>query len=210
LRKFFEIYLNILQMKHVLLLFIILMTVGCKDSTVKQELEEMRKEKAVDPKKLKLPSSCEMITQEKLIEIIKIKAPTVNLKDASDPGNPNSKSCFFQWDDADTPNAGILIQLQTNPVFGEYNQYISQFVTSKLTEGETMLGDEKPTIYKKFDAGGVDGAYSFQQARFYWNYGDNYLVMLAFNISTLSESQMVDVAEDLAAEINSNFVKAVR
>ncbi|MBK9566376.1 MAG: hypothetical protein IPO37_14775 [Saprospiraceae bacterium] len=197
-------------MRNLFWLFIILLTIGCKDANVQKELAEMKAEKPVDPKKLKLPSSCEMISQEKIKEIFKVKAPSVNLKDASDPADPKSKSCFFQWDDDDTPNAGIMIQLQTNPVFDDYNEYISKFVTSKLTEGETMLGDDKPTIYKQFDAGGADGAYSFQQARFYWNYGNNYLVMLAFNVSTLSESQMVNAAEDIAEEVNKNFIKAVR
>lgn len=198
------------SMKNLFWLFFILLFIGCKDADVKRELEEMKTEKPVDPKKLSLPSSCEMISQEKIKEIFKITVPSVNVKDASDPADPKIKSCFFQWDDDDTPNAGIMIQLQTNPVFDEYNEYISKYVSAKLTEGETMLGDDKPSLYKKFDAGGVDGAYNFQHARFYWNYGNNYLVMLAFNISTLSESQMVDVAEDVAAEINSNFVKAVR
>ena len=36
-------------MKNVLVLFIILLTIGCKESSVKQELEEMKNEKPVDP-----------------------------------------------------------------------------------------------------------------------------------------------------------------
>ena len=53
-------------MRNLFWLFIILLTIGCKDANVQKELAEMKAEKPVDPKKLKLPSSCEMISQEKV------------------------------------------------------------------------------------------------------------------------------------------------
>lgn len=199
-------------MRNFIWLFIITISFGCKNEnvSVNQALKELQNEKTIDPKKLKLPDACQMISEVKLKEILNITKSTINLKDATDPQSPNAKSCFFKWDDDNTPNAGILIQLQTNPVFDEYNEYISKFVSSKLSEGETTLGDDKPSKYLKFNAGGVSGVYSFQQARFYWNYGNNYLVMLAMNISTLNESQMVNVAEKMAEEINKNFVAQVK
>lgn len=199
-------------MRNFIWLFIIIISFGCKNEnvSVNQALKELQNEKTIDPKKLKLPDACQMISEVKLKEILNITKSTINLKDATDPQSPNAKSCFFKWDDDNTPNAGILIQLQTNPVFDEYNEYISKFVSSKLSEGETTLGDDKPSKYLKFNAGGVSGVYSFQQARFYWNYGNNYLVMLAMNISTLTESQMVNVAEKMAEEINKNFVAQVK
>lgn len=185
-----------------------LVVLGCKNENapVDQKIEELAKAKTIDPKELSLPDACSMITDVKIKEIFNLKEVTININTASNPENQGSKSCFFKWDDLDTPNAGILIQLQTNPIYGEYNEYISQFVKSKLTDGETMLGDDKPMIYKKFEAGTLEGAYSFQQAKFYWNIGNNYLVMLAMNISTLSEDKMLKAAEKIAIQINSNFV----
>ncbi len=199
-------------MKNFIYFFILLISFSCKNENVSinQALKDLQTAKTVDPKKLSIPDACQMISDVKLKEILKITNSAVNLKDATDPQSSNAKSCFFKWDDDNTPNAGILIQLQTNPVFDEYNEYISKFVSTKLSEGETTLGDDKPTKYLKFNAGGVNGVYSFQQARFYWNFGDNYLVMLAMNISTLNETQMVNVAEKIAEEINKNFVTQVK
>ena len=138
-------------MRNFIWLFIIIIRFSCKNEnpSVNQALKELQNAKVVDPKKLTLPDACQMISEARLKEILSISKSTIDLKDATDPQSPNAKSCFFKWDDASTPNAGILIQLQTNPVFGEYNEYISKFVSSKLSEGETTLGDEKPTKYLK-------------------------------------------------------------
>ncbi|MBL0026813.1 MAG: hypothetical protein IPO98_18305 [Saprospiraceae bacterium] len=198
-------------MRNFFWIFIIVLNFGCKNENtdLHTALQDLKTAKVKDPKKLTIPEACQMISDAKLKEILKIKAPSVNLINATDPQSPGAKSCFFKWEDANTPNAGILIQLQTNPVFDQYEDYFSKFVVSKLSEGETTLGDEKPSVYKKFNAGGVDGVYSFQQARFYWNYGNNYLVMLAMNVTTLSENQMVSAAEEIALEINKTFVSQV-
>lgn len=196
-------------MRNVLFFVITMLVLGCKndpksgsqaDNLIKPDNSE-----AVDPSTLSIPNACEMISEATLQSILNITGSAVNIKEANDPGNKSAKSCFFKWDAADTPNAGILIQILTNPVYSEYPQYISNYVSSKLTEGETVLGSEKPTRFNKFTAGEITGAYSFDQSRFYWNLGNNYLFMLAFNVSSLSEDKMVNVAEKIVVEVNKNF-----
>jgi hypothetical protein len=160
---------------------------------------------AKDPKDLKIPSACEMIGEAEIQKILNIAGASVNIKEADDPGNMTTRSCFFKWDDPATPNAGILIQILTNPVYSEYPEYISKFVSSKLTDGETMMGSDKPSIFKKFKSGNTIGAYSFEQGKAYWNLNNDYLFMLAFNVSTLSEDKMLQAAEAIVAEVNKNF-----
>ncbi len=162
-----------------------------------------------DPSKLKLPKACEMLAPERLQEILKISYPVV-LKDSSDPESGGSQACFFKWDDPNTSNAGILIQIMTNPVYEEYSGYISGYVQNKLKEGENMMGQEETIPYKSFKVGNKEGAYSFQQGRFYWSAGGNYLFMLAFNVSTLSESKMVSVAQKIIGEIHVNFAEKMK
>lgn len=164
----------------------------------------------LDPKDLKIPSACELITELEVETILKTNGSKVLLKEANDPESPNVKSCFFKWEDVNTPNAGILIQAQTNGIFGEMPEYISSYVNNKLKSGETVLGDETATKFTEFTVGGIRGAYSFQQSRFYWNLGNNYLFMLAFNVSTLSEEKMVDTAKELITIINNNFATKVK
>jgi hypothetical protein len=201
-------------MRNVLFLFLIILIAGCKNDpksgSQADNLIKPDNSAAADPTTLTIPNACEMISESTLQTILNITGSSVNIKEANDPGNKSAKSCFFKWDSADTPNAGILVQILTNPVYSDYPQYISNYVSSKLTEGETVLGSDKATKFNKFTAGGVNGAYSFDQSRFYWNLGNNYLFMLAFNVSTLSEEKMVKVAEQIVVEVNKNFATKIK
>ena len=189
--------------------------VSCKNDNKNSQAEidamiEQNKATPTDPANLTVPNACEMITKEALQAILNVTAGGVNIKESNDPTTDKTKSCFFQWDDPSTPNAGILIQIQTNPVYEEYPQYISQFVTSKLNEGETVLGAGVPTKFKRFSSAGSLGAYSFDQSRFYWNLGNDYLFMLAFNLTSLNEEKMVKAAEQIVAEVNKNFASKTK
>ena len=99
----------------------------------------------------------------------------------------------------------ILIQIMTNPVAGEYDEYISSMVRSKILQGEFDVNSNSHIKYKSFTALNMLGAYSFQQGRFYWNKGEDYLFMLAFNVSTLNEAQMAAAATQLIEQIEFNF-----
>ncbi len=205
-------------MRHLIsFIFLILFLAGCKnDNTSGGEVSQadllIKPDNAVptDPEKLTIPNACEMITEANIQSILNVAGSPVTVKEANDPSNNKAKSCFFKWDDASTPNAGILIQIQTNPVYNDFPQYISNYVSAKITEGETVLGNDKPTKFKKFTAGGYTGAYSFEQSRFYWNIGNDYLFMLAFNLTSLNENQMVDVAAKIIVEINNNFKSKIK
>lgn len=201
-------------MKQILFALFLVSMLACKNDNTNSKLESVDPSQVsgaapVDPKTLNVPKACELISAAQVQDILGTKSP-VNLKESNDPNNDKTKSCFFKWDDANTANAGILIQVMTNPVFDDYPQYISTFIDTKLKEGEMMMGQDTPIKYGKFDADGKPGAYSFQQARFYWAGDNNYLFMLAFNVSTLSEGNMVDAAEEIAEIINENFAKKVK
>ncbi len=202
-------------MRNVAFILLLVAAFGCKndnsnnsvspaDMTMKPVMVP-----ATDPKDLKIPSACEMIGETEIQKILNLAGAPVNIKEADDPGNMTTRSCFFKWDDANTPNAGILIQILTNPVYSEYPEYVSKFVTSKLTDGETMMGSDNPSVFKKFKSGNTVGAYSFEQGKFYWNLNNDYLFMLVYNVSTLSEEKMVKSAEAIVAEVNKNFASKV-
>ena len=197
------------------LLFIILLGITCfscknESSVSSAESNNLLTEVGppVDPANLKLPSSCSLISAAEIKAIFNTKTD-VNVKDASDGKDTNSRACFFRWEDPNTPNAGIMIQLQTNSVFEEYPEYIANYIPNKLENGEMAMGDDRPIKYSKFDAKGRPGAYSFQQGRFYWTMDNNYIIALYFNVSTLNEKGMVKAAEKIIEKINSNFAKAV-
>jgi hypothetical protein len=191
-------------MRLFFIFYLALIVMGCKES---MDIDQISGPLA-DPSTLKLPKACELIEPAKLQEILNINYQ-VNLKDSSDPQNPNGQACFFRWDDPNTSNAAILIQVSTNPVYEEHPGYISGYVENKLKEGENIMGQDAPITYKSFKVGNKEGAYSFQQGRFYWSGGGNYLFMLAFNVSTLSESQMVSAAKKIIEEVHKNFAASI-
>lgn len=200
-------------MRQILFALLVTSIFACKNDTSGKTLETIdpvavNGQPPVDPKTLTVPSAAELITAAEVEDILSTGSP-VSAKESNDPTNDKNKSCFFKWDDPNTPNAGILIQVMTNPVYEDYPEYIANFVSSKIKEGEMMMGQDTPIKYSEFEVAGRPGAYSFQQARFYWAGDNNYLFMLAFNVSTLSESKMVKAAEKIAKIVNSNFSKKV-
>ena len=199
-------------MKHLFIFILILGIFSCKNensNSADSSLDVVTDGPPVDPSTLKIPSSCSMITAAEVKEILNAKS-NVTVKDATDPNNAFSKSCFFRWDDIDVPNAGIMIQIQTNSVYGDYQEYVANYIASKLENGEMAMGDDKPLMFTKFDANGRPGAYSFQQARFYWTIDNNYIFTIFFNVSTLKEKDMVKAAKKIIEKVNSNFAKSVK
>jgi len=194
-------------MRFFIFLLLSVLIISCKnDGSLGNniDIDEIAGEMA-DPSTLKLPRACSMISTEKVQEILNTPS-TVTTKESVDPTGENiQQACFFRWEDPNTSNAAILIQIMINQVYEEYPTYIAGYVENKLKEGESMMGQDEPIGYKPFKVGNKTGAYSFQQGRFYWSGGGNYLFMLAFNVSTLSEAKMMSAAQTIIGEIHKNF-----
>lgn len=197
-------------MRHLLfILFFALSMFSCKNES-SSSLNETTVSDAppVNPATLTIPNSCSLINSAEIKSIFGTNAD-VRVKDSSDPTNNTSRACFFQWEDPDTPNAGIMIQVQTNSVYEEYPEYIKNYISNKIENGEMLMGSDIPMKFKKFDASGRPGAYNFDQGRFYWTTDNNYIMTLFFNVSTLNEKGMVKAAQKIIEKVNSNFSKAV-
>jgi hypothetical protein len=157
-----------------------------------------------NPANLTVPSSCSLITIDWLKGNLGLQGKDITIKDASDPTKKDYTSCFFKWENSATePDAGILIQVMINPVYDEFPEWVTKFISAKITEGENVMDGGEPLKYKKFNAG-LEGAYSYEMKRFYWRNDDKYLYMVAFNLMD-DESTLLSKAEKLVAEINKNF-----
>ena len=196
-------------MKYVIFIALAFSLASCKHEkrTAAEALAalESNKKEPTDPKKLTIPMSCDLISEQVVKEIFNVKAGTINIGEAKDPGNPVASSCFFKWDEPHVDNGGMFIQVSTNPVYDEFPEYITTYIATKLKEGEMTMGSSTPTVFKPFDAAGLPGAYSYSESRFFWNIGNDYLIMVAFNLPTYEEDQMVEAAEKVAAQVNKHF-----
>jgi len=85
-----------------------------------------------------VPNACTLISIKEIASIFGMKAEAITRKDASHTKSPFTRSCFFKWDGA-SPNTGILLQVQANPVAEEYAEWVSLYVESKRTSGEKEM-----------------------------------------------------------------------
>ena len=136
-----------------------------------------------------VPDACSLVSVEEIAKIFGISASDIKQKDASHTKSPFTRSCFFRWDGA-SPNTGILIQVQANPVQEEYAEWVSLFISSKRTTGEKTMGDNETFKYEKMEGLGDDGSYSHRLGKYFWRDGDKYAFMIAFNTNSAKELQM--------------------
>ena len=136
-----------------------------------------------------VPNACSLVSVDEIAKIVGVSASDIRLKDASHTKSPFTRSCFFRWDGA-SPNTGILIQVQANPIQEEYAEWVSLFVSSKRTIGEKAMGTNETFKYEKMEGLGDDGSYSHRLGKYFWRDGNKYAFMIAFNTNSAKKLQM--------------------
>ena len=128
------------------------------------------------------------------------------VKDSSPQGaNATHSSCFFKWSDFEVNNAGILLQVMTNPLGDEYPEYVEKFITSKKSLGEQDLDGAK-ILFKTLQGFGDDGAYSYEGGKYFWRLGDKIIMSIAFNSAHSPEDQY-RIATAIGKQMVDNYVK---
>ncbi len=197
------------------ILFLLLLTFSifsCKTdgSTLSssQSVQSVKKMRIMHPDSLQVPSACELISEATVKKLLKVGKFTLSMKDASNPEQKGLRSCFFRWDDPALNFAGIMLQVHTNQVYEHQLDNIPAFVQGLLKDGSMEVDADSPNKFKEFMIGDIKGAYSYKMSRFHWNLGANYGFMLAFNVP-LSESDMVEIATEIAEEVNETLAKKI-
>lgn len=174
---------------------------GGAEAATQTEAKTATRSKTYDRK---LPeTACQLVTEKFLGELIGVDYQYISVKNASG-ADPFQRSCFFRWDQDDTPNAGVLLQVQINPIEADFPDWAENFIPSKMTSGDNAPDGSASFKYKSFDGIGEEGAYNFHLSRYYWRTKDNRIVMIAFNIPT-TEPQQVGWAKRIAREVMSNL-----
>jgi len=150
-----------------------------------------------------LPDACTLLSRESVAKEFGVELIYVNVIDGN-PQGEESRSCFFKWDDPNYPNAGILIQIQSNPMVEEVPDWPAYAVANKRTTGETIMGDAAPTIYKMWPGVGTDASYSYELGKYYWRIKNDLLVMLAYNMD-ITEDKQKETAYAIAQEVMDNL-----
>lgn len=160
----------------------------------------------VNPKRA-LPDPCQLVSKQTIASLFNIDPIYISPVDGSPDGNKREhRACFYKWDDPNFPNTAILIQLQTNTMDEEYENWMSMSIANKRTTGETMMGDREPHIFKLFPNVGTDGSYNYEIGKYYWRIGNDLMIMLAYNMD-ISEEHQFSSAKAIAKELMDNLSK---
>jgi hypothetical protein len=164
-------------------------------------------EPAFTPSDLELPDACSVITKAEIAAALKLKSDEILIKDGSNPKAPHARACFFKWNGGIRANAGILIQIQKNPVGDEFPAWATSYVESKRTSGESSFtGEAENYKYKKWTDVGDDGSYSYDLGKCLGRIGDDYVYMIAFN-EDMSEAAQMQAARTMYGNIMARIGK---
>lgn len=139
-----------------------------------------------------VPDACALISVDQIAKILGVQPEAISQKDASHTKSPFTRSCFYRWDGA-SPNTGVLLQVQGNPVAEEYAEWVSLFVESKRTTGDKEMGTNETHKYEKMEGLGDDGSYSHRLGKYVWRDGNNFAFLLSFNTNSAPDVQMNNV-----------------
>lgn len=148
-------------------------------------------------------SACNLLTEEFIGEVIGIDYRYISTKSASG-GAEFQRSCFFRWDQDETPNAGVLVQVQVNPIKDEFPDWADHYIPSKKSSGDNAPDGSATYTYKDFDGVGEEGAYNHSLARYYWRTNDDRICMVAFNIPATEQQQLI-WAKKIGKEVMRNL-----
>jgi hypothetical protein len=154
---------------------------------------------------LSIPDPCKLITPEELKNIFKIGAD-VTYNSGSEGANYD-KSCFFRIEDKKS-NGAILVQISTNPMPAEIDDYPVKMIQGKMEQGEQNPSDGKSAIFASLPEIGDMGCYNYTLGKYHWQYNKDYLFLIAFNTSH-SETDQKSLAVAVAKIINKNFQSSI-
>ena len=152
-----------------------------------------------------IPDACDFMTVKTIGKYLDLDPESINISDGSSKNNLRARACFFKWDGAELPNAGVMLQIQKNPLPDDAPEYFTYFISNKKTEGEKdFTNNSKVFKYDDWDGYGDDGAYSTEAGKYLWRIGNEWAFMIAFN-TTHPKKVQKRAAEALAKEIMSKM-----
>ena len=154
-----------------------------------------------------LPNACDLVSAEFISKTLGVVAARdIYVKDGSGKNPTNARSCFFKWDNGSNPNAGVLVQVQKNPLPDEFPDWASYYIRAKRDHGDKMPDGSGSYRYKDFPGIGVAGAYNYELARYAWRTETDNVFLVAFNLQS-SEAEQKIWAKKIGDELMRTFAK---
>ena len=146
-----------------------------------------------------IPDACDLLTQETISRYVGIPSASIMLADGSSAKNNLQRACFFKWDGSEIKNAGVMVQVQQNPVADDVPDYLTYMVQSLKSDGENNMSGAV-VKFNDWPEFGDDGAYSTEVGKYVWRVGNDWAFMIAFN-TTMSARDQKKAAKVFAKEV---------
>ncbi len=135
-----------------------------------------------------IPDACDLLKEATIAKYLGIPAESINLADGSSSKSQLQRACFFKWDGTALKNAGVMVQIQQNPVADDVPEYFTYMVQSLKKDGENSLNGGNTKFYD-WPGFGDDGAYSTEAGKYVWRVGNDWAFMVAFNTELKGKDQ---------------------
>lgn len=191
--------------QSILFILLVIVSFSCKTDKTSTAETDAKAEAIISPEGA-LPDACSLVSESTVARLLGIDGG-MTVKDGN-AGRPqkHNRSCFFKWEDNNFVDAGILIQVMTNPIKDEAPEYLAMYIDTRKKDGESKYEGGEVYPYHQFDMG-TDGAYSHGVHKYLWRDGYKYGFMIMFNYN-LSEERELAVAKEIASEVMKNFKKS--
>jgi hypothetical protein len=199
LQKIFNMY------RVILIVLVSFVLFSCKDDKPVSLKGKDLSTEIIPVKDLPLPPSCEYLPVEWVADRFKLDPETINVKDGE--AGAGMSGCFFRWSTMDKPNAGVFVQVFTNPIEEEAKNWASLKMDG-LKAGQAGSIENESSAFKDFPGIGDEGAFNEKMSVYYWRVGENYVFMLAFNMTITPEEQYKH-AQAISEEVMKNFKNMV-
>jgi hypothetical protein len=174
-----------------------------KASETYTTIMEEEKKQSKGSANLPIPDPCSLISIGTLNSNFDLTS-SPEIKSGSKVPRPAEKSCFFKFGNTKKPNAGIMLQVMTNPYPDEIDDYPGLVIDGKIKDGEQSPYDKIQKKFKPWNELGDGGCYSFEAGKYHWKIGNKYIFLLAFNTDH-TEVQQKQLASIIGKEIMKNF-----
>lgn len=152
----------------------------------------------------RLDQACTLITDVEMALALGKTKEEIVLNNALSEDDPYHTACFYKWEDPELFNAGMFIQLMSNPYDDELPTFVSQFIEQKRSNGERDV-DGIATVFKQLSGWGDDGSYDVETAKYFWRLGEEVAFSIAFN-TTHTQEEQYQIATHLATMLTDNYL----
>lgn len=158
---------------------------------------------SVLPSRQGIPKISSIVSAERVSQLVEVEVDKIKIKEVLNKKNPGKlRSCFYKWVEAGNEDAGLFIQIQSNPIGEELPNWAEKYMESKYQSGEMSYpSDGKKYKYTKINNLGIEGAFCHELGKVIWRPDNDHIVSVVDNYK-VSDKKRINTAKAISQIIN--------